>query len=137
MEFVLKPRQRIKAFFKEGKPSLILKLNFPYIEGENEKSALRFNAFYEAVIFEYISSAERFSANIEKPERPISFSVECEQKSSPDSFVSIVRRHKIRFPDGKILCGEDADVFDLKTGFLIKEKLLKRIVKKRKKAEGS
>ncbi len=132
MEINFKSRQRVKAFFKEGKPSLILKLNLPVAESENELFNSRFNSFYEAIYDTYIRVCEAYSEKIERPERPISFTVETAQKETPVGAVSIFRTSKLRLPTGEVRRGEYLDIFDSETGLLMKEKRKLKFTRKKR-----
>ena len=128
MEINIKYKQRVKAFFKDGRPLLILKSNLPFAEGENGEFNSRFNGFYESVFCEYLKMCEKLSEHLEKLPRPLSLNVDAKQKSTPGDIIFITRSQKMRYPDGKTLSSCADDVFDCATG------LLKR-VKKNKKRE--
>ena len=98
----IKRRQTLKAFFKDGKPAFILKLNLPFAKGENEAFNLRFNAFYEALCETYITACEGYSQRASKPERPISFTLDVSQNSQDVSKICVTRTHKLRFPSAQI-----------------------------------
>ena len=130
MEIKINCRQKIKAFFKEGKPCLILKLNIPIAEGENEEFNLRFGEFYGAVESALFKAGERAVSEIQKkPDRPISLTLNAEQKSTPVGEIFITRSLKMRMPSGKTQLHEAHDIFDAETGLLIKEKR-RRVPKK-------
>ncbi len=136
MEIKLTYKQRVKAFFKEGKPCLILKLKLPFSEGESKISE-RINAFYDAVFKSYVSACEALSSKMKKPERPFGVYVSAEEKMTEGALL-VTRAHKLRLPNGEISYGEAADLFDASTGHLIREKrFLKRIMSEKKKAVGT
>jgi hypothetical protein len=112
----IKRRQTLKAFFKDGKPAFILKLNLPFAKGENESFVSRFNAFYEELLDTYILACEGYSKGCEKPERPISFTLDVSQNSQDVSKICVTRTHKLRFPNGEIRRFVALDVFDAETG---------------------
>lgn len=130
MEMNFKTRQRIKAFFKNGKPCLILKLNFLSANGENEEFNTRFNAFYEELYRTYLSACESFSEACELSGCPIGFTVAAESKTAPVCEISVIRTHKLRLPTGEIKRLETIDIFDSETGLL---KKTNRKKEKRKK----
>ena len=119
MQINFKNRQSIKAFFKEGKPALILKLNLPVALGEGE-FASRFNSFYDALTEAYINKCESYLKGLENVERPISFTVDVEQNVAPVPKIFFTRTHKLRYPSGEIRRFEYSDIFD-ESGLLLKE----------------
>ena len=133
MEINFKTRQRVKAFFKEGKPSLVLRLNLPTAEGENEVFVSRFNAFYKALYETYIKTCESYCARASKTERPISFTLEVSQNVGHVSEICVTRLHKLRLPNGEIKRFEALDVFDGESGLL--KKSCRKIKTKSKKKE--
>lgn len=130
VEVSFKSQQRIKAFFKDGKPCVVLKLNLLLAKGKNELFNSRFNAFYEEISEACIKECERLSNEIDKPQRPISFIVDAEQNSTPVDSFSVTRIHKLRLPTGEVKRLEALDIFDAETGLLKKAKR----EKKRKKS---
>lgn len=115
-----------KPFYKNGRLRLVLKLSLPSSSSDNARFDNGFNAFYKAVEDSVISGAERSPLlELDSP-RPVFAEFDWEQKNAPVGVVSILRQWKIRFSDGKSNHGETTDSFDIKSGFLIKEKPAKR-----------
>lgn len=135
MQINFKNRQSIKAFFKEGKPALILKLNLPVALGEGE-FASRFNSFYDALTEAYINKCESYLKGLENVERPISFTVDAEQNVAPVPKIFFTRTHKLRYPSGEIRRFEYSDIFD-ESGLLLKENKrgARRAVRRKKRKE--
>ncbi len=132
MEINFKSRQRIKAFFKEGKPSLILKLNLPLADGENELFNSRFNSFYEAIYNTYIEAGESFAEKCKIGARPSVLVVETEEKMAYVGAFSVFRTCKLRLPTGEARRGECIDIFDSETGLLMKEKRKPKLTRKKR-----
>ena len=122
MELYFKSRERIKAFFKDGKPSVILKLKLPFAEGENELFVSRFNSFYEELSRAYISECRKCSDSRESGAPTLSFSVLAEEKHAPVGEVLVTRTHKLRFLGGENKNFAVTDTFALSDGLLRKEK---------------
>jgi hypothetical protein len=119
MEINLKAKERVKAFFKEGRLALVLKLKLPYFEGENERFNLRANAFYEELMLCYIRECERVLNQGKPRERPISLQVEFEENRVNVCAIFVTRTHKLRLPTGEKREFSSLDAFDSQTGLLI------------------
>ena len=131
----LSSKKRIKVFYLNGKPILLIKLFLPEAKCENESFVLRFNSFYDSMISVYLKEGESFSKRLENLARPVSFTVECKEKAAPAGKISIVRSCVLRFPEGKSFKCESLDIFDLDSGILLKPKRKQIFTKKKKLAE--
>ena len=130
MELIVKSRERVKAFFKEGNLALVLKLSLPFAESENTDFCSRFNSFYDALYKCYREECERYSAKLERGVRPISFTVHFEEKRTPVGDILITRMHKLRLPGGEKREFESLDMFDA-SGLLQKPKRKSRKSKRK------
>jgi len=131
----LSSKKRIKVFYLNGKPILLIKLFLPEAKCENESFVLRFNSFYDSLISAYFKEGESFSKRLENLTRPVSFNVECKEKTAPAGKIFIIRSCVLRFPDGKSFKGESLDIFDLESGILLKPKRKQIFTKKKKLTE--
>ena len=122
MELNLKMRERAKAFFKDGKLALVLKLKLPFAECENEAFSSRFNGFYEELYKCYVSECERRLKERCEMARSVSLTVECEEKHAPVGAIFITRSHKLRLKSGESAAFLSLDAFDVATGLLLKTK---------------
>ena len=119
MEINLKAKERVKAFFKEGRLALVLKLKLPFFEGENERFNLRANAFYEKLLQCYIGECEKYANQKTSRERPISLQVDFEENRVNVCAIFVTRTHKLRLPSGERHEFSSLDAFDSQTGLLI------------------
>jgi hypothetical protein len=124
-------KRRMKAFFVSGKPTLIMRINLPVANFENEVFNSRFNEFYERVFKSCVECGEAYSKKLEFDTRPASFTLETEEKTSPAGKISILRSFKLRLPSGEIKRSESIDVFDSQTGLFIKEKRKLKFTKRK------
>ena len=122
MEINLKAKERVKAFFKEGRLALVLKLKLPHFEGENERFNLRANAFYEKLLQCYIGECEKYANQKTSRERPISLQVEFEENRVNVCAIFVTRTHKLRLPTGERREFSSLDCFSLTEGLLINGK---------------
>ena len=112
----------MKAFFKEGRLALVLKLKLPHFEGENERFNLRANAFYEKLLQCYIGECEKYANQKTSRERPISLQVDFEENRVNVCAIFVTRTHKLRLPSGERREFSSLDAFDSQTGLLINGK---------------
>ena len=120
----------MKSYRKDGRVRVILKLRLPRLFDETKESS-EFNAFYERLAEEYISSAEKLPHGTERDSRPttvnIDFSIYTDEyiKRHPKSAkrlteaVIIKREAKINAV-GEIRRVEHIDIYNEKTFLFIK-----------------